>query len=136
MTREEILDILSYKLKNEEDLVEFSNKEDLQNILFYKEYPNLLKNDQIGLNLIEELIGNDNNFYRDTFKSPEIIENIEIYQKEINKLGIVLYYDKYLYSGSDNSERTYNFISTDKILKEKVALYGGLDNFLKGLINE
>ncbi len=136
MTREEILDILSYKLKNEEDLAEFSNKKDLQNILFYKEYPNLLKKDQIGLNLIEELIGNNNNFYRDTFESPEITENIKIYQKEINKLGIVLYCDKYLYNGSDNSERAYNFISTDKILKEKVALYGGLDNFLKSLINE
>lgn len=135
MTPDEVLDILSYKLKNEEDLEEYSNKEDLRNILFYKEYPNLLKIDQVGLNLVEEFIGEETNFYRDTINSSDIIENIELYQKEVNKLGIVIYCDKYLYGGSDDSDRVYNFISTDKTLKEKVALYGGLDNFLRGLVN-
>ena len=136
MTSDEVLDILSYKLKNEEDLEEYSNKEDLKKILFYKEYPNLLNCDQVGLNLVEEFIGEETNFYRDTIKDPDIINNIEIYQKEINKLGIVIYCDKYLYGGSDDSDSVYNFISTDLKLKEKAALYGGIDNFLRSLVNE
>lgn len=135
MTSDEVLDILSYKLKNEEDLEEYSNKEDLKKILFYKEYSNLLNCDQVGLNLVEEFIGEETNFYRDTIKDPDIINNIEIYQKEINKLGIVIYCDKYLYGGSDDSDSVYNFISTDLKLKEKAALYGGIDNFLRSLVN-
>lgn len=135
MTSDEVLEILSNKLKYEEDLEEYSVKENLRNILFYEEYPNLLKRDQVGLNLVEEFIGEETNFYRDTIKDPDIINNIEIYQKEINKLGIVIYCDKYLYGGSDDSDSVYNFISTDLKLKEKAALYGGIDNFLRSLIN-
>ena len=135
MTSDEVLEILSNKLKYEEDLEEYSVKENLRNILFYEEYPNLLKRDQVGLNLVEEFIGEESNFYRDTIMDPNIINNIEIYQKEVNKLGIVIYCDKYLYGGSDDSDRVYNFISTDPKLKEKAALYGGLDYFLRSLVN-
>lgn len=134
MTSDEVLDIISNKLKNEEDLEEYSNKEDLRKILFYDEYPNILRKDQIGLNLVEEFIGNENNFYRDTIYDKNILENIEIYQKELNKLGIVIYCDIYLYTGSDKEEN-FNFISTNKTLKEKAALYGGLEYFLRSLVN-
>ena len=127
MTSKEIIDILSNKLKFEEDLERYSDKEYLKNILFDSNYSNILKEDKIGLNLIEELIGDSSSFYRDTVEDKYVFENIDAIKKELDKLNIVIYFA--------NEQVNDNFISTDKNLKEKVSLYSGINNFLKGLIN-
>lgn len=127
MTSKEIIDILSNKLKFEEDLEGYSDKEYLKNILFDSNYSNILKEDKIGLNLIEELIGDSSSFYRDTVEDKYVFENIDAIKKELDKLNIVIYFA--------NEQVNDNFISTDKNLKEKVSLYSGINNFLKGLIN-
>ena len=130
MTVKEILDEISDKLTNHEDLIEFADKNKLNTTFFDSTYPNLFKSDCIGINVTRELSDFTDTFYEDYVSDPEILENIEKYKDALNKLNIAIYFDSQL------CEPNMNFVSTDPIIKYKATLYGGLVPFLKGLCNE